>query len=493
MPQKSVQTQVTTQTQQQNALQLMLSRVLELPIADFCERVRNELLDNEALEEADILSKQEETEENAALDMQESMTEDTDTTDLGMALGDYLTDDDMPDYLRQRIEANREGRESVVVAENSFYDDLFRQMGEQNLNEQEKILLEYLIGSLDADGYLRKDLATISDELAVFQNIYTDEEELARMLRVLQTFEPSGIGARDLQECLQLQLSDPDHHGPWRHMALQVVKNCFKDFTRKRWERIAEHFGWDDETMQHVIHELTHLNPTPGRAGSDIDGHAAPTVIPDFIVRADEDGHIEVILNEHDLPEIRVSRAFRDMLAEYAPNKSELRREQQEAYIYARKKVDDAQTFIHLLHRRKETLLAIMQSIVAKQCDFFIDDDNERLLQPLTLKDVATQAGVDISTVSRAVNSKYVQTAYGVYALKYFFSGTFKGENGTDIATRKVKIALEDLVAHEDKQAPYSDDALTTKLNEIGFPVARRTVAKYREQLGIPVARLRKI
>lgn len=496
MSQKNVQTQVNVQTQQQNTQQIMLSRVLELPIADMTDRVRNELLDNEALEECDTFrDADDDTYTDASGDEYDNSENDIEEAfekpELNLAVGDYLSDDDIPDYLKQRMDAAREEREVVQMAGSTFYDDLYRQISEQNLSEQEQMVLEYLIGSLDADGFLRKDALTLSDELAVFHNIYAEEHEIETLIGVLQTFEPRGIGARDLQECLRLQLTDPDRKSPWRKQALEVINTCYKEFTSKRWDRIAERLALDEESLGHIRHELTHLNPAPGRAAGESNSYIAPTVIPDFFATKSEDGKVEVQLNNGEIPDIRVSRAFRDLLTDYAKEKATLSRSQQETYVYARKKVDDAQNFINLIQRRNETLLAIMRCIAKKQQAFF-DDDDESLLLPLTLKDVATQVGVDISTVSRAVGSKYVQTLYGVYPLKHFFTGQFKGENGEDIATRKIKVVIETLIENEDKRNPLSDEAIAALLVEKGFPVARRTVAKYREQMGISVARLRK-
>ena len=467
--------------------------MLELPIAELDERIRNEMLDNEALEESDFPDEQNSEAEDNYEDSEtgDDEYETHDTTDLGIAIGDYFSEDDVPEYLKERADAAQERYVPIQAAAQSFYEDLHRQIGERTLSDDERTLLEYIVGSLDTDGFLRKDLLTLSDELAIYNNVYCDTQDLERMLAVLHTFEPKGIGARSLQECLHLQLADPDYHSPWKALSLKVVDKYFKEFASKRWDILMKRLNIDEETLGHIRHELTHLNPSPGQAFSETEGAAPPTIIPDFYVQVRPDGSTSVTLNHGDTPEIRVSRAFRDSIKEYAAHKNKLNRQQQEAYVYARKKAEEAQAFISLINRRKETLLAVMEAIVEMQRPFFNDDD-ENLLRPLTLKEIASIAGIDISTVSRAVSSKYVQTDYGVYSLKYFFSSQFKSESGEELSTRKVKAVLKDIIEKEDKKSPHSDEHLATLLEEAGFPVARRTVAKYREMMGIPVARLRK-
>ncbi len=487
MAQKLVQTQTEKQQQTLLPLQLALVKLLELPLADLEERVQNEMLENAALEESDGAEEAEnaiaETDDNADLSGEETATD--------VELADYLSSDDVPAYLQARAEAADTRYESTQAGSTSFYESLQQQIGEHNLSEQERTLMDYLIGSLDGDGFLRKDLYTLADELAVYHNVETSAEELERLLAILQTFEPRGIGARDLQECLRLQLNDPDNRSPWRKRALEVVERCFKDFVGKRWDNIMTRLKMEPEEFEHVIHELTHLNPVPGRALNESEADNAPTVVPDFFVSVGEDGTVFVSLNNGDVPELRVSRAFRDTITEYAAAADHLNREQRETYHYARQKVEAAQTFISLLMRRQETLLKVMQTIVELQRPFF-DDDDEQLLRPMVLKDIATRIGMNVSTVSRVTGSKYVQTAFGVYPLKFFFSSQFTSEGGEDLSTRRVKAALREAIDAEDKQSPLADEALTALLKEKGLPVARRTVTKYRVQMGIPVARFRK-
>lgn len=485
MAQKLEQNQSQVQTQQLSTAQVALSGLVALPLADLAERVQNEMMDNEALEEKS-------TDEGEGFGEDGDDGRDSDRgEELDDALGDYLNDDETPAYLRERADTERERHEIPLTAGTSFYDDLVRQIGEHDLDSREREIMDYLIGSLDEDGFLRKELDTLADELAIYHNIYTDGTELERLLGVLQTFEPRGIGARSLRECLRLQLEDPDRHSPYTDMAVKVLDDCFKEFTACRWDAIARRLSIDGETLEHVRHELTHLNPMPGRALGNDTMALAPAVTPDFYVAVGRDGLPEVTLNRGDVPELHVSRAFRDSIRQYA-GRRDLNREQREAYIYARQKVDAAQIFINLIRRRSDTLMAVMQAIVDLQADFFVNDDDEILLRPLTLREVAARAGVDISTVSRVTGSKYVQTDYGIYSLKSFFSSQFTTEDGEELSARQVRNALRDIVDAEDKSRPLADEALAGRLRDRGLPVARRTVAKYREQMGILPARLRK-
>ena len=496
MAQKIIQTQTTAQVQQLSLAQVALSQMVELPLAQFAERVQNEIIDNEALEEAD-------NERDAALDAADPSADSSnggddegmdggDASEISVALGDYSSEDEVPDYLRERAERAETGSEFVVADQGSFYEELQRQIGEHNLTDHESEVMDYLIGSLDSDGFLRKDALTIADELAIYHNIYTDAAEVDRLLALLQTFEPRGIGARSLQECLRLQLTDPDNHSPWRKDALAVIDTCYQEFAANHWDEVVRRMNFDDEQASHVRHELLHLNPAPGRAFGESSMESAPTVTPDFFVQIGPDGTATATLNWGDVPPLRVSQAFMDSIQQYANHSGTLTREQQEAYVYAQGKVKAAQGFLLLINRRRQTLMAVMQGILDIQRAFFEGDDDEALLRPMALKDVAARAGVDISTVSRTVTAKYVQTLYGVYPLKHFFSGQFTSADGEEVSARQVKAALTEIISQEDKQSPLSDEALVKALQARGLQVARRTVAKYRDALHIPVARYRR-
>lgn len=485
--QRNIQTQTTTQ-QMLPTFQLALVKLIEMSQADLEERVRDEMVDNEALEERDPSDVDDAPEAEAFDDDEYGVGEES---GVEAAMADYRTADDVPDYLLARADASeREGTFQISDGQ-TFYENLQQQIGEYNLSDHERHLMDYLIGSLDEDGFLRKELTTLVDELAVYQNIDTTTAELEHLLSILQRFEPRGIGARNLQECLHLQLTDPDYRSPWQGAALAVVDRHFKLFVSKRWDQLRERLEVDKETFDHVLHELTHLNPTPGRALGEEMQTAAPTIVPDFTVTIAPDGEAIVTLNKDNIPELRVSQTYRETLAAFSKRQKELSREQQEIHTYTKKKVDDAQEFISLIEHRNRALLSVMQTIVKLQRPFF-DDDDEQLLRPMVLKDVAEKLNFSKSTVSRVTGSKYVQTAYGVYPLKFFFSSQFTSEEGDDISNRQVKSALLEIVKQEDKKKPLSDEALAAALKEKGLPVARRTVTKYREKLGLPTARLRK-
>ncbi|MBP3228358.1 MAG: RNA polymerase factor sigma-54 [Bacteroidaceae bacterium] len=504
MPQELIQTQTERQVQTAAALQVALARMIELPLTDLRERVENEMMDNAALEERADDGLPDDTPADGATGEDDGGAESDgdedgelrpeDLGELGRddELGDYLSEDDVPSYLRERKDTEREQRESPLSYGQSFYEALQDQIGEHDLSDHERTVMDYLIGSLDSDGLLRKPLYTIADELAVYHDVETDEAELERLLSVLQTFEPRGIGARSLQECLALQLADLELRSPYKAAAQEAVAHHFKDFASKHWDTLQRRLHLTDKDFAGVIGLLTHLNPAPGSAYSEEMTGSAPTVVPDFYVSVTDDGELSVSLNDEGLPELRVSPAFRDTVRQYAGRGKQLSREQSDAYVYARQKVESAQNFLNLLTRRNQTLRVVMRVIARRQRDFFLGDDDETLLRPMALKDVAAEAGVDISTVSRVAASKYVQTAYGTYPLKFFFSNEMSTGDGESVSSRKIKLALRQLIDGEDKRNPYSDETLTQLLNEQGFNIARRTVAKYRGQMGLPTGRLRK-
>lgn len=484
--------QQTEQRQVQNAssVQVLLSSLIEMPLADFETRLQNELLDNEALEVSDH-------EENDGANYQNEEGETYDAGDpLDDAVGDYRTLDDVPDNLREAYTNRGEDdrRERQIGAEETSYDDLYRQIGELDLTEHERAIMVYLVGSLDESGFLTKDDATLADELAFNEYIDTTPEEVARLAGLLQQFEPRGIGARNLRECLLLQL-------PRTGEAREVIDRFYDDFMHSRWNRIAERLQLTDEDIERIRREIGHLNPRPGSVLSEGSRATAPTVVPDFRVTIDTDGNPVVTQHRGDLPDLRVSPAFAETLVmhraarERAAERGEtaqFSRSQEEAFVYAYQKVTAAQAFIESVRRRHHTLQAVMETIVALQREFFVNDDDETLLVPMVLKDVAERAHVDISTVSRAINSKYVETDYGVYSLRHFFSTQFTSADGETVAARQVKAALAEIVENEDKRAPLSDEAIVEALAERGLKVARRTVSKYRSQLNIPKAGLRR-
>ena len=490
------QMQVQKQTQALAPQQLLAVRLLELPVSDLEGRVRNELLENSALEErpSDDESQHDEhveSDDNAADDFEQEGLYDSSEQYQADQRADYASDDDTPEYLLEQQHDANEQRTFQQGSSDSFYDALKAQMGEYDLTERQRQIIEYLIGSLDNDGLLRKDLNVIGDELAIYHNIDATQEELQTCLHILQEFEPCGIAARSLQECLLLQLKNADYHSNWKSIEIQIMEKAFDDFTHKRIARLSERFGLSEEELRHIYGELARLNPRPGSGLSDSTAVNTQQVVPDFIVTRDDDGNISIKLNNGEVPQLRVSRSFRELIDEYSKNKKNLSREQKDAYIYSKQKVDAAQSFINAIRQRQDTLLRTMQAIVSMQEPFFEDGD-ESMLRPMILKDVAQRTGLDISTISRVSNSKYVQTDFGIYPLKFFFNDTFVTQSGEELSKMKIKTMLKDLIDSENKAEPLSDDALARMLKEKGFAVARRTIAKYREQMGIPVARLRR-
>ena len=360
----------------------------------------------------------------------------------------------------------------------------------QHLTPEERQLGEYLIGSLDDDGMLRKSTEALLDELAIYQGVYTTAEELEHVLSIIQDFDPAGIGARDLQECLLLQIKRKENT-PLKQVELDIISKCCDEFTKKNKERIMQKLGISEETYQAAVAELTKLNPRPGSSLGEVIGKNMQQIIPDFIVDTEEDGTISLSLNNRNVPELRLSREFSEMLDEHTRNKANQSKESKDAMMFLKQKVDAAQGFINAVKQRQQTLLSTMQAIIDLQRPFFQEGD-ESLLRPMILKDVAERAQLDISTVSRVSNSKYVQTNFGIYSLKFFFSDGYTTESGEELSVREIKRILKECVDQEDKQKPYTDDELADILKEKGYPIARRTVAKYRQQLNIPVARLRR-
>lgn len=499
MSQHLEQQQIEQQTLTLNGIQVALARMLELPVADLSVRLENEMLDNPALEELPDGEEQhvEDFEDSTAEkdtqdtenDTSESEVYEPEQKEVSDEVADYLNDDDVPTYLQERYEAAESDYEIPVTSSISFYDALSEQVSELDLTAAEEVAMEYLIGSLDSDGFLRKDLMTLSDELLVYQNTEVAVSTFEKLLHHLQQFEPKGIGARSLQECLLLQISDEELLSPYKALAKKALEKYYKEFAAKHWSVLQKRMKLSDEEFEGMMHTLLHLNPKPGAAFNESLTLAAPTVVPDFFVENIE-GELRVRLNHDGLPELRVSPAFKETVRQYRGKA--LNTAQEEAYIYARQKVEAAQGFINLVKRRNATLLLVMQRIVTLQQAFFLGDDDESLLRPLTLREVSESVEVDLSTVSRVTSSKYVQTLYGVYPLKYFFSYQIKNEEGDELSTRIVKTALRELIDNEDKLHPLSDEALSQLMKAKGFPIARRTVAKYRDQMGLPTQRLRK-
>lgn len=487
---RQVQTQAQQQVQTLSPQQILVVKLLELPTLELEERIHSELLDNPALEEGKEPSEDhEDHEDNFATD------EDGEpNSDYGedLSLGDYRTEDDIPDYkLQENNRSKGETPEEIPFSDNvSFYETLKEQLDMQNLTPEEKQLGEYLIGSLDDDGLLRKSTESLMDELAIYQGIYTSPEQLEHVLSIIQDFDPAGIGARSLQECLLLQIQRKEN-SPLKQIELDIIGKCCDEFTRKNKDKIIQKLGITEEQYNAATAELTKLNPRPGSSLGETIGKNLQQIIPDFIVDTEDDGTVTLTLNNRNVPELRLSREFTEMLDEHTRNKANQSKESKDALMFLKQKVDAAQGFINAVKQRQQTLLSTMQAIIDLQLPFFQDGDESRL-RPMILKDVAERAKLDISTVSRVSNSKYVQTNFGIYPLKFFFSDGYTTESGEELSVREIKRILKECVDNENKEKPYTDDELADMLKAKGYPIARRTVAKYRQQLNIPVARLRR-
>ena len=500
MAQEQIQEQRLTQqqrlTQSITQQQLLQAQLTELPITQLLERINAEMDDNPALE-ADTEA-HEFTEEPQGPDAPETGDDDFDRQkekeDRQSALDDALEglgrdDEDLPVYT-QGQPASEEREEMVYGQTVSFYDLLKEQMGVASLTERERDLMEYLIGSLDDDGLLRKSMSQLSDELAIYHNIDATTQELESVLHKLQDFDPAGIGARSLQECLLLQIQRRE---PSRLTELMehTIAHHFELFTHKHWDKLGQALGLTELQTQTLIGELRRLNPKPGASMGEAVGRSMQQITPDFIIDTQDDGTITFQLNMGEVPELHVSQSFTDTLKQYQADKEHMSRQMKEALLYTKKKVDSAQKFIEAIRVRRHTLTVTMRAIIQWQHRFFEDGD-EASLRPMILKDIAEKTGLDLSTISRVSNSKYAQTRWGTFPLRHFFSDGYRTAEGEELSTREIKATLRDIINEEDKRKPLSDDALKDELARRGFPIARRTVAKYREQLGLPIARLRK-
>ena len=481
-----IQTQAQQLTQTLSPHQILVVKLLELPTMELEERVRAEILDNPALEEGKEISEQDP-------DIDTDFHEDELYSNEDISLGDYRTEDDIPDYkLQEHNRSKGEIAEEIPFSDSvSFYEMLLDQLRMQHLTEEEEIMAEYLIGSLDDDGLLRKGIQTLIDELAIYRGIYTNAAEVERILSIIQEFDPAGIGARSLQECLLLQLKrKPD--SPLKKIEMEIIEKYCDDFTRKNKEKIVQRLNISEEIYDEAINELTKLNPRPGSSLGDIVGKNFQQIIPDFLVETEEDGSIILTINNGHVPELRLSREFNEMLEEHTTNKENQSKEAKDAFLFLKQKVDAAQGFINAIKQRQQTLLTTMQAIIDFQRPFFQEGD-ETMLKPMILKDIAEKANLDVSTISRVSNSKYVQTNYGIFPLRFFFSDAYTTEEGEELSVREIKQLLKESVEHENKENPYNDDELADILREKGYPIARRTIAKYRQQLNIPTARLRRL
>mgnify|MGYP003393231471 CR=1 FL=1 len=465
--------------------QIQLMKLLQVPTAELEQRIKQEIEDNPALEEGEEGEEESPTEEQAIAESEERKEKDENDD---IDLSDYFQDDDTPDYklsIRNKG-ADDEDRDMPLAGGISFQELLMNQLSLREVDERTEQLGQNLIGNLDEDGYLRRDLAAIVNDMAFSMNMETTTEELGRVLKEVQSLDPPGVGARDLRECLLLQLNRMPHEVTTR-TAQEIVDKHFEAFSKKHYEKVLERLEIDEEALKSAIDLIMHLNPKPGNTTRD-SSKPVQEIVPDFIINT-VDGQLDLQLNSRNAPELRVSKQYRDMIEAYRRDKKN--KESKEALIFIKQKLDGAKWFIDAIKQRQHTLLTTMEAIMEHQRQFFLTGD-ETKLKPMILKDIAEKVHMDISTISRVANSKYVQTPYGTILLKFFFSESLTNEAGEEVSTREVKKILKDAIEAEDKQKPLTDDELTALLKTKGYKIARRTVAKYREQLDISVARLRK-
>jgi len=476
------------QTLQQKLLQklspqqIQLMKLLQVPTTDLEQRIKQEIEENPALEEG--LSEEDQEFEDSTLN--EDYEDDSRTeAEKEIDINDYLQDDDIPAYKTQanNYSADDDDYKVPMAQGTSFYERLQNQLHLRPISEKEQKLADYIIGNLDEDGYLRRDLIAMVDDMAFTANIETSEEELEEVLLIVQDLDPAGIGARDLQECLIIQLERKEPSEKVL-LALAVLEHHFDAFTKKHYKKIVEGLGIDESLLKEALDEILKLNPRPGNSIQD-GSKMNQAIIPDFFIRNTDDV-LDLTLHGRNVPELRVSRSFKDMLQTYSETKMN-----KDATQFVKQKIDSAKWFIDAIKQRNQTLLFTMEAIMKYQEAYFLTGD-ETKLKPMILKDIADIVLLDISTISRVANSKYVQTDFGTFLLKSFFSESLTNDSGEEVSTREVKKILQDCVDNEDKRKPLTDEKLMDVLKEKGYVIARRTVAKYREQLGISVARMRK-
>ena len=526
MAQHLIQTQEQKlqQTQKLTQQQMLQVRLMEMPVAELEENVNAELDDNPALEvaqpddatavelsagsadsDSDADNSDSSTDADGSTGSDDTATDDErydqqQDSDLRQtALDDALQgigrDDEMPPTYAPGMDGDSDDsaadyEEMVYGDTTSFYDKLNEQVGEHDLSDTDRQVLEYIIGSLDDDGLLRKDDDTLCDELNIFNNIPCTTDDVRRMVQLLQTFDPAGIGARSLQECLMLQLERRPQSRA-RDVAMRIIGKKWKEFAGKKWKQLRQQLALTDTDIDLFRQELQKLNPKPGAALGEAVGRNMQQITPDFIVETLDDGTIRFTLNSGDVPELKVSPTFAEMVNTYRNNRKGMNRQEKEALLYAKEKVEKAMGYIEAIRQRRGTLSKVMQAIIDWQRPFFLEGD-EADLRPMVLKDLAAVTGLDISTVSRVCNVKYAETNWGTFPLRFFFSSGYTTDSGEELSTRNIKLAMRDVIDHEDKHTPLSDEAIAQAMTKRGLPIARRTVAKYREQLGIPPAKQRR-
>jgi RNA polymerase sigma-54 factor len=498
-------TQVQSLTQKLSPQQIQFIKLLQVPTAELQSRIEEELAENPALEEGrseeeEFIREREESvtaddeydemdDLGEGIDEEYGREENESLDSIDFSISDYMLDNDDAGYKMQGDgPSDEEDKEMPLSTNESLIDSLMTQLGYLNLNERQYAIGVQLIGNIDSEGYIRRELQGIVNDLMFTQNIETNEAEVEEVLHQVQTFDPPGIAARNLQECLELQLKRKDQNQPSVRNALRIISLCFDEFIKKHYHKIEKRLDITEEQLKEAIDVIVHLNPKPGESTSDFSRNHYIT--PDFILRTDETGRFHLTLNARNAPDLRISRSYMEMLDSYEKS-SKKDKTLKQAVMFLKQKLDAAKWFIDAIKQRQQTLLKTMNAIVEYQQEYFREGDESKL-KPMILKDIAQKIGMDISTVSRVANSKSVQTEFGVFPLKHFFSESISTDSGEDVSSKEVKSILKEIIDNENKRKPYSDDKLEKMLNDRGYNIARRTVAKYREQMNIPVARLRK-
>ena len=464
------QRQIQKQLQTLSPQQIQMIKLLELPMLQLEQRIKQEI------------------EENIVLEEDERKDED----DEQISVDDYLREDDTPGYKSRINNFSKDDKQRPVTLTEgrSMQEYLTQQLGYRNLSDEERQVAEFLIGSIDEDGYLRRDMESISDDIAFSLGIETSERELERLLSIIHQLEPAGIGARNLQECLLLQMQQRRVDTSSKRLALKILSSHFEEFVKKHYEKLITRLGVSEDEFRDAIDEIKHLSPKPGNLYSDGQFDTSPYIIPDFLIDY-HDGQFELSLTSYNIPEVKINRRYVDMIRDMVSSDGHISEKDKEAVQFVKSKIDSAKWFISAIKQRHDTLMRTMQEILSFQQEYFKDGDKSKL-RPMILKDIADRAGLDVSTISRVVNSKYAQTHFGIILLKSLFSEAMQTESGEIVSSYEIKNILQTCIDEEDKRHPLTDETLMNILNSKGYCIARRTVAKYREMLDIPVARLRK-
>ena len=468
------QKQVLSLQQKLSPQQIQMIKLLELPTVQLEQRIKQEIEDNIVLEEED------------------RKTEDEEQQPQEISVDEYLREDDTPSYKSRINNYSKDDKQRPVYLTEgrSLQEYLVEQLGYRNLSEREMRLAVYLIGSIDEDGYLRRDLESVADDIAFTEGIETSVAELERLLGIIHELEPAGIGARNLQECLLLQMDQQPLDTRARRLARRILTSHFEEFVKKHYEKLIARLQVSEEDFREAIAEIRRLSPKPGNLYAEGGTDTTPYIIPDFILDY-QDGHFQLSLNSYNVPEVRINRRYVEMIRDMVGADGKVRDKDREAVQFVKSKIDSAKWFISAIKQRHDTLMRTMQTILDYQQEYFKDGDKSKL-RPMILKDIADRTGLDVSTISRVVNSKYVQTQFGIILLKSLFSEAMQTDSGEEVSSYEIKNILQECIDEEDKRHPLTDETLMDILNSKGYRIARRTVAKYREMLGIPVARLRK-